>query len=127
MTIDEIHRANLAVLKVRYGGVTKLSDALEKSISQVSQWLNGSLDSKTKKRRGMEDDSCRYIENKLGLETGWMDHLQAGVTVPTNGQNEVDPAEMAELITLYMRVSSEARRRILAAAEAAAAAEAGDS
>lgn len=73
-TIDEIRRDNIAILVEEHGGVKSLAVKLEKSEAQVSQWLNGSKDSKTGKQRGMNSDTSRSIEEKAGKERGWMDH-----------------------------------------------------
>jgi hypothetical protein len=73
-TIDEIRRDNIAILVEEHGGVKSLAVKLEKSEAQVSQWLNGSKDSKTGKQRGMNSDTSRSIEGKAGKERGWMDH-----------------------------------------------------
>jgi hypothetical protein len=73
-TIDEIHRENLKLLIEKWDGVRPLADALEMGEAQLSQWANGSKDSKTGKPRGVRPDSMRAIETKLKLERGWMDH-----------------------------------------------------
>ena len=72
-TIDEIRRENLRQYADHLGGVAKLAACLQKSHAQTSQWLNGSKDSKTKKPRGMSDESARLIETKLGQPRGWLD------------------------------------------------------
>jgi len=63
-TIEEIRRERLNMLKAEYGGVGKLAKHLEKDVSQVSQWLNASINSGTGKERGMSSDQCRYVEEK---------------------------------------------------------------
>lgn len=80
-TIDEIHRVNLAVACAEAGGVSKLAEKIGREPSQVSQWLNGSVNSGTGKARGMGLASCRRVEVALGKRTGWMDveHPVGGV------------------------------------------------
>lgn len=72
-TIDEIHRLNLVVLVQEFGGVGKLADTIERSSSQVSQWINASANSATGKPRGLGPSSCRLIERACGKPKGWMD------------------------------------------------------
>jgi SOS-response transcriptional repressor LexA len=72
-TIDEIRRENLALLIAQAGGAGKLAAKIGKSPSQISQWLNASLDSKTGKPRGMRPESCREIEAAFNKPKGWMD------------------------------------------------------
>lgn len=71
--IDDIRRENMAALVEEFHGVANLATRLERSESQVSQWLNGSAHSVTGKRRGMRADTARYIEKKCGKEEGWLD------------------------------------------------------
>ncbi|HSY28671.1 MAG TPA: hypothetical protein VK832_14275, partial [Burkholderiaceae bacterium] len=72
-TNPEIHRDNLQRLANEFGGVRKLAEKLGKSDSQVSQWLNASLNSGTGKPRGMRPDTARFIEQQCGKARGWMD------------------------------------------------------
>lgn len=72
-TNPEIHRENLHILAQESGGVRKLAERLGKSDSQVSQWLNASLNSGTGKPRGMRPDTARYIEEQCDKPRGWMD------------------------------------------------------
>ncbi len=72
-TIDEVRRENLSVLAAEAGSVTALAKALDRDVAQVSQWLNGSLNSGTGKPRGIRSSSCRYIEERCGKQSGWMD------------------------------------------------------
>lgn len=73
MLIDDIRRRNLSHLVGLFGGVRQLADKIEKDPSQLSQWINGSLNSGTGKPRGMRSASCRTIEEKIGYEQGWLD------------------------------------------------------
>lgn len=72
-TIDEIRRENLARLVEEAHGPTAFAVQIERSQSQVSQWLNASPDSKSGKPRTISSASCRYIEQKTGKPDGWMD------------------------------------------------------
>lgn len=73
-TNAEIRRENLSDLADEFHGVAKLADRLHKSPAQVSQWINASKDSKTKKPRGISDDMARHIEECCEKERGWMDN-----------------------------------------------------
>lgn len=73
MLIDDIRRANLALLVKEAGGVGRLAERLERDQSQVSQWLNASRNSATGTPRGMRSATCRFIEQKMGKPEGWLD------------------------------------------------------
>lgn len=103
-TIDEIHRANLALLVEEFDGITALAEKLERSPSQVSQWLNGSVDSKTGKPRGVSSASCRYIEGRCKKLTGWMDaphgeipEAQKQIDRGTDAKKRKKPLDRGEL------------------------------
>lgn len=90
-SIDEVRNQNLRFLVTTRGGVTNLAEQIGKSPSQISQWLNRSLNSETGKPRAMGTVSARHIEGHLGLEFGWMDRLhdEAGIVLagpPGHGQ-----------------------------------------
>jgi len=92
MTIDEIRRNNLALLVSEYGSVQALADAIYRSDSQVSQWINASKNSGTGKPRGMRSDSCRHIERCTGKPKGWMDAPHAETdTAPVMGAQDEPP------------------------------------
>lgn len=71
--IEEIYRARLALLIEEAGSQAALSVRIQKSPAQISQWLNGSLDSKTGKRRVMSRQIARRIELDFPKPEGWMD------------------------------------------------------
>jgi hypothetical protein len=73
-TIDEIHRENLRELIKQHGGNTAFAELIGKDTGQLSQWVNGSPDSKTGKPRGISPEICRLFEEKSNCEIGWMDH-----------------------------------------------------
>jgi len=88
-TIEEIRRDRVAWLVQRYGGVTKLANALDKSPSQVSQVLNAVPHSRSGKPRVLGSDQAREYEGKLGLPEGIMDTPAEGVDaieIPLHGQ-----------------------------------------
>jgi len=78
-TIDEIRRENLATLVGEAGSITALAKTLDRDVAQVSQWLNGSINSGTGKPRGIRSSSCRFIEEQCGKPSGWMEveHVDA--------------------------------------------------
>lgn len=59
----------------RHGSIAALNLALgmEKTDATLSQIRTQAPHSKTGKPRAMGDEKARDIENKLGLERGWMD------------------------------------------------------
>lgn len=79
-TIAEIRRGNLDRLINEMGGLKLFCEKMDKSSSQVSQWKNGSKDSKTGKRRGMNDDTAALIEDACGKPRGWMDNIHDPAT-----------------------------------------------
>lgn len=72
--VDEIRRDNLRSLIARHGGQRQFGEvAGVKSPAQISQWVNGSKNSKTGKPRVMSGATARAIEDALGLPSGWID------------------------------------------------------
>ena len=57
-TIEETYRQRLQMLIDEYGGQGKLSEAINKSASQISQWLNATPDSRTGKPRSLQRVKC---------------------------------------------------------------------
>lgn len=75
-TIDETRRQKLAILVGQHGNsLAKLNEALgmDRTDATLSQIRTQAPHSKTGKRRVMGDDLARKIEDRLGLERGWMD------------------------------------------------------
>jgi hypothetical protein len=72
-TIDQIYRDNLRLLAKEAGGQDGLAERIGKSPAQVSQWINASKDSKTKKPRVLSRQMARHIEAKFPKPEGWMD------------------------------------------------------
>ncbi len=75
-TISETRRARLAMLVKSHGGsLAALNEALDldRTDATLSQIRTQAPHSKTGKPRVMGDDLARKIEQRLGLEEGWMD------------------------------------------------------
>lgn len=72
-TIEETYRARLQMLIDEYGGQAKLSEAINKSASQISQWLNATPDSRTGKPRSLKSETAREIEIATGKPRAWFD------------------------------------------------------
>jgi phage repressor protein C with HTH and peptisase S24 domain len=72
-TIDEIRKDNLSALAKELGGIGVLADKIERSPSQVSQWVSGSKHSVSGKPRRLSSDSARYIEQRCAKQNGWLD------------------------------------------------------
>ena len=97
-TIDEVYRANLKELARLAGSSAKLSEQIGKSPSQISQWLNGSVDSKTGKPRSMSRATARFIEKRLGKPAGWMDQIHDHAAQQHEQPHE---AKAEEPLTVY--------------------------
>lgn len=114
-TIEETYRERLLMLSKEYGGQTGLSKRIDKSPAQISQWINGSADSKTGKARSMKSDTAREIEVSLNLPRGWFDQPIDSIfnkqlkgfiqftpidveTVASNGFNNDNYSESVQLI-----------------------------
>lgn len=74
-TIDVTRRQRLAELAARYDKLADLNTAvgLERTDATLSQIRTQAPHSKTGKPRVMGDELARKIEDRLGLERGWMD------------------------------------------------------
>ena len=73
--IEEIRRLNLGRLKNDRGSWAELNRDLGRSQrdATLGQIWNRSPDSKSGRQRSMGTRLARDIEDKLGLEPGWMD------------------------------------------------------
>lgn len=81
-TIEEIYRLRLRMLADELGSQRKLADRLQRSPSQVNQWIHGAKDSKTGKSRSLDRSTARYIEQMTGKPEGWMDQpIETGSNV----------------------------------------------
>lgn len=84
-TCSEIRRENLLKVIEVAGSLQEVANRLDKSHAQISQIKTQAKHSKTGKPRVMGDDVARLIEDKFGLEVGWMDndHASPSNSVPT--------------------------------------------
>lgn len=72
-TIEETYREKLRILAKEFGGQNELGKVIGKSAAQISQWMNGSPDSKTGKPRSLKSDTAREIEKLTGKPRAWFD------------------------------------------------------
>lgn len=87
-TIEETYRERLQMLIEKHGGQTNLGKLIDKSPTQISQWINASPDSKTGKPRSLKSDTAREIEIALDLPKAWFDQ-PISVNLPASNQDEV--------------------------------------
>lgn len=78
--IDDTRRKNLGALAAEVGGVAALARLLERTESQVSQWIRGAAHSVTGKKRGMKSETARWIEVRTKKRQGWLDERHDAVT-----------------------------------------------
>jgi hypothetical protein len=71
--IELVRRDNLRQLCNELGGQARLSEKIDKSPSQISQWLTASKMA-SGKPRSISSDSAREIEQRLGLDKYWLDN-----------------------------------------------------
>lgn len=99
LTINDIRRQNLVALIEEARTAAALGERSGVSASLISQWKNGSPDSKTGKPRQISSDSCRRIEVAMGKESRWMDrqhwppeqHATEGRAAPGVAQDLIHP------------------------------------
>lgn len=72
-TVDDWRRENLKKLVEKHGGTASFALKIDKSSSQISQWVNASPDSKTGKPRNLSSRSAREIERLMGMHVGELD------------------------------------------------------
>lgn len=72
-TIEETYRDRLKMLISEYGSQNALAHVINKSATQISQWLNASPDSKTGRPRAIKSDTAREIEIATGKPYAWFD------------------------------------------------------
>lgn len=71
--ITEVRRDNLKALIEQCGSAAAFAKKIERSPSQVSQWVTAQPNSRTGVPRGIGSDTSRLIERVFGLAEGWMD------------------------------------------------------
>lgn len=74
--IDDIRAENLKRLVEEFGSLKALAERLGKSESQVSQWVNRSINFGTGKPRGMRSATARAVEVACCKPEGWLDVLR---------------------------------------------------
>lgn len=72
-SIEETYRERLALLIDEFGGQAKLSQVIDKSPAQISQWLHGTPSGKTGKQRTLKPATAREIEKATGKPYAWFD------------------------------------------------------
>lgn len=73
-TVAETRRARLLELIAECdSNQSKLATRAGKSPAQISQWVNASIDSKSRKPRSISNSSARHLEAVFGKPQGWMD------------------------------------------------------
>jgi hypothetical protein len=110
-TNADIRRANLVHLVTEYGGVANLASTIDRSPSQVSQWLNASVDFKSGKPRSIGNASARHIERSTGRPEGWLDQDRS-----TNDTAQVN--ESRPIVGGPPRASAKTRRALARIANA---------
>src|SRR3546814_18161529 len=93
-TIDDIRRENLIALRDQHGTAQVMADIMEISPTQISKWINAAIDFKSGKPRTISSRSCRKMELKLDLVSGWRgtDLRRSNPPAPPSEENTgVDP------------------------------------
>lgn len=93
--IDDIRRENLAALADAYGGVAGLARKLDRSESQISQWVRGAAHSVTGRKRGMKSETARWIEATTSKPAGWLDQNHEAPQMPERDADFVRRIEQA--------------------------------
>ena len=84
--IELVRRDNLRQICNELGGQARLSERIDKSPSQISQWLTASKMA-SGKPRSISSESAREIEQRLGLDEFWLD--SQGDVVYENIQTDI--------------------------------------
>lgn len=91
-TCSEIRLENLLTIIERAGSLQEVADKLEKSHAQISQLKTQAKHSKTGKPRLIGDDTARLVEQRFGLEVGWMDNVHSQTSATTTSANSPNKA-----------------------------------
>lgn len=107
-TVDEIRHDRLLMLRDEYGSTAELSRVVEKSYSQVSQWVNRSISTRNGQPRTMNSETAREFEIKTNKPRGWMDQPiesdKDKVSLSTLGLKREDISlELIEYIELFKK------------------------
>jgi len=108
-TTSEIRRDNLILLIAAHTTTAALNEKLGfvRTDATLSQIKNQSPDSKTGTPKAMGDKVARLIEQKLGLETGWMDnpqwpsdHRQQRITHAVQAMQQMGEWQLSQTLTI---------------------------
>lgn len=115
-TVEEVRRVRLAELRDAYGSLTELNKMLDMSArdSTLSQIINASVGSKTKKPKAMGSALARRLEAACGKPEGWMDFDPD--CWPFDGLVPVD--RVAGLSPAWLREAAGALNEVLRRADA---------
>lgn len=102
-TVGEIRRDNLLLLINEAGGKAALNGKLgrERADATISQIVNRSPDSKTKKPKMMGTNLARQIEERLKLPEGWMDTQHSEESLELSAAESGQATEGAVLIPQF--------------------------
>lgn len=103
-TIEETYRERLQILIEEHGTQAQLGKLIDKSPAQISQWINGSPDSKTGKPRSLKSETAREIEKALKLPKAWFDQ-PVSIELPNSSRDEV-PVGFVRLKLLDIEASA---------------------
>lgn len=98
--IADIRRENLTKLRAKFRTLDEFAEACGVSSPQLSQWINGSLESKTGRPRGMKSESCRKIEEKIGMPRNWLDTDHSSEKLTGHADAEFDKSSNIRPVTL---------------------------
>lgn len=71
--IEETYRQRLGLLITQFGSQAALARQIDRTPSQLNQWVVGAPNSATGKPRSMSSRTARHIEKATGKPEGWMD------------------------------------------------------
>lgn len=104
-TVHETRRQRIGLLKKKHGRWSVINELLgwDKTNTRLSQIHSGTLRSDRGTPYIMGDETAREIEQKLGLESGWMD------TPPTYAELHGEPDTIGKALALLQAMEPEAR------------------
>lgn len=94
-TSAEIRLDNLREVIKQAGSLQAVADKLEKSHAQISQINTQAKHSTSGKPRTMGDEMARLIEDRFGLEIGWMDNVHPGESAKNDSYSTESTATVA--------------------------------
>jgi hypothetical protein len=123
MNVNEIRRINvIAMISRQYNGIAAdFARAIERSDSQVSQWITGG-----EKGRSIGEKSARHIEKQCDLPRGTLDHPDMQIAAPAArqplGLYRIDPVIQSRVLELFDKLTKHQQSQFLQEIEAAASA-----